>query len=405
MSPSLLSPVFSTRRRLLGALLGALLLSPAAQAQTAYGLGTVTANYLTYTAGSQGLVAINLANGVAVGAPVQLTGLPTSQKVVGMDFRPGNGVLYGLGYDTAAVAPTANARLYTLDVNTGAATAVGPALRLELGRRTARIGFDFNPVADLIRVVSTTRANYRLSPATGAIAGTDTNLSYASGTPAVPGIGAVAYTNSYPGATSTTLYAFDELNNGLLSVVNPPNGGVLTALVTAMFQVASGTYGIGSPQAIDFDIYANAGTNRNEGFLTEVTAGGSSNFYRLNLTTGLATLVGNTVPSAVPFVIRDLALTIGLPLGTAPAALAQLAGLYPNPAHSAATLRLPVALRGTAAVPVTVADNLGRTVLRRTLAAGAADELALPLEGLAPGVYSVLAHTAAGLVAKRLTVF
>ncbi|GAB3573715.1 hypothetical protein GCM10027345_06830 [Hymenobacter daeguensis] len=388
----------------MGSLLGALLTAPAAQAQTVYGLGTVTANYLTYTAGSQGLVTINPANGVAVGAPIQLSGLPASQKVVGMDFRPGNGLLYGLGYDTAAVAPTANAQLYTLNVGTGAATAVGPAVRLELGRRTARIGFDFNPVADLIRVVSTTRANYRLNPATGAIAGTDTNLSYASGTPAVPGIGAVAYTNAYPGATSTTLYAFDELNNGLFSVVNPPNGGVLTAPVTVMFQVASGTYGIGSPQAIDFDIYANGSTNRNEGFLMEVTAGGSSNFYRLNLTTGLATLVGNTVPSAIPFVIRDLALSIGTPLGTAPAALAQLAELYPNPAHGTATLRLPAALRGTAAVPVAVTDNLGRTVLRCSLPTGPADELALPLAGLAPGVYSVLAHSAAGLVARRLTI-
>jgi hypothetical protein len=404
MRTSLLSPVFSTRRWLLGTLLGALLVAPSAQAQTVYGLGTVTANYLTYTAGSQGLITITLANGVAVGAPIQLSGLPANQKVVGIDFRPSNGVLYGLGYDTAAVAPAANAQLYTLSTNTGAATAVGPAVRLELGRRTARIGFDFNPVADLIRVVSTTRANYRLNPATGAIAGTDTNLAYASGTPAVPGIGAVAYTNSYPGATSTTLYAFDELNNGLFSVVNPPNGGVLTAPVTAMFQVASGTYGIGSPQAVDFDIYANASTNSNEGYLTEVTATGSSNFYRLNLTTGLATLVGNTVPAAIPFVIRDLALTIGLPLGTAPAALAQLASLYPNPAHGTVTLRLPMALRGRAAVPVTVSDNMGRTVLRRTLGAGTSEELALPLAGLASGVYSVLAHTAAGVVARRLTV-
>jgi hypothetical protein len=392
-------------RRLLGTFAGLTLLgTPTAQAQTVYGLGTVTANYQFYTAGTQGLVTINTANGVAVGAPVQLTGLPASQKVVGMDFRPSNGQLYGLGYDTAAVAPTANAQLYTLNTTTGAVTAVGTALRLELGRRTARIGFDFNPVADLIRVVSTTRANYRLSPATGTIAGTDTNLSYASGTPAVPGIGAVAYTNSYPGATSTTLYAFDELNNGLLSVVNPPNGGVLTAPVTVMFQVTSGTYGTGSPQAIDFDIYANASTNRNEGFLTEVTAGGSTNFYRFNLTTGLGTLVGNTVPSAVPFVIRDIAVGIGAPLATAPAALANLATLWPNPAEGTATLTLPAALRGGQVSTVSIVDNVGREVARHTLPATAADALALPLAGLAPGVYSVLAHTAAGLVAKRLAV-
>ena len=403
----MITPLLSlpAARRLLCAFAGLMLLgAPAAQAQTVYGLGTVTANYMFYTAGSQGLFTINTANGVALGAPVQLTGLPASQKVVGMDFRPSNGQLYGLGYDTAAVAPTANAQLYTLNVTTGAVTAVGPAVRLELGRRTARIGFDFNPVADLIRVVSTTRANYRLNPATGAIAGTDTNLGYASGTPAVPGIGAVAYTNSYPGATSTTLYAFDELNNGVLSVVNPPNGGVLTAPVTVMFQVTSGTYGIGSPQAIDFDIYANASTNRNEGFLTEVTAGGSTNFYRFNLATGLGTLVGNTVPASVPFVIRDIAVGIGAPLATAPAALASLATLWPNPAETSATLTLPAALRGGQASSVSIVDNVGREVGRHALPATAADALELPLVGLAPGMYSVLAHTTAGLVTKRLAV-
>ena len=392
-------------RRLPGALCAALLLAaPAARAQTVYALGTLTQNYLGTPAGSQGLVTVDLANGVAVGAPLTLTGITAGQGVVGIDFRPSNNQLYALGYDTAAVAPAPNARLYTLSTATGAATPVGSALRLELGRRTARIGFDFNPVADLIRVVSTNRANYRLSPATGALAGTDTNLAYASGTPATPGIGAVAYTNSFAGAASTTLYAFDELNSGLFSVVNPPNGGVLTAPVTAMFQGPSGNFGIGSPQAIDFDIYANAGTNRNEGFLMEVTAGGSSNFYRLNLSTGQATLVGNTVPAVVPFVLRDLAVGIGGVLATAPAALARLAELYPNPTSGTATLRLPASLRGTQATAVRVTDNLGRVVLARTLPAGPTETLELPLDALVPGVYTVLARTAAGSVARQLVV-
>ena len=91
-------------------------------------------------------------------------------------------------------------------------------------------------------------------------------------------------------------------------------------------------------------------------------------------------------------------------LATAPAALAKLASLYPNPAHGTATLLLPVALRGTAATAVAVVDNLGRTVLTRTLPAGPAETLELPLGGLAAGVYSVQARTAAGLVAKRLVV-
>ena len=91
-------------------------------------------------------------------------------------------------------------------------------------------------------------------------------------------------------------------------------------------------------------------------------------------------------------------------LATASAALARLATVYPNPAHGTATLLLPVALRGSAASTVAVVDNLGRTVLTRTLTAGTAEALELPLAGLAPGVYSVLARTAAGLVAKRLVI-
>ena len=406
---SLLPSLSPAGRWLAGSVLGlALLAGPAARAQTVFALGTLTADFLGTPAGSQGLAAIDPATGVA-GATTPITGVPANQKLVGMDFRPANGQLYALGYDTLALAPTANAQLYTLNPTTGATTPVGSAVRLELGRRTARIGFDFNPVADLIRVVSTNRANYRLSPATGTIAGTDGPLTYASGTPATPGIGAVAYTNSFPGAASTTLHAFDELNTAapgnpantaLLSIVSPPNNGTLTAPVPVMF----GAFVTGAPAAIDMDIYANGTTNRNEAFLMEVTAMGSSNFYRLNLTTGQATLVGNTVPRVIPFALRDIAVGIGLPLATAPAALAQLATLAPNPARGAATLRLPAALRGTQTTAVAVTDNLGRVVLRRTLAAGPADALELPLTGLAPGVYSVLAQTAAGLVARRLVV-
>ena len=85
-------------------------------------------------------------------------------------------------------------------------------------------------------------------------------------------------------------------------------------------------------------------------------------------------------------------------------ALARLASVYPNPARGTATLLLPASLRAQQATAVTVVDNVGRTVLARTLAAGGADALELPLAGLAPGVYTVLAHTANGLVAKRLTV-
>ena len=87
---------------------------------------------------------------------------------------------------------------------------------------------------------------------------------------------------------------------------------------------------------------------------------------------------------SVPFLatIADPALTAA----AAPAALAGLA-LFPNPARTATTVRLP-AVPGTVAATLTLLDALGRAV--RTLqvplpAAGATAEV--PLAGLAPGLY------------------
>jgi hypothetical protein len=90
-------------------------------------------------------------------------------------------------------------------------------------------------------------------------------------------------------------------------------------------------------------------------------------------------------------------------LATAPAVLAALVSLYPNPAHGTATLLLPAALRGTSATQVEILNPLGQ-VVRRTVQPAAAATLELSLDGLAAGLYTVRAHTAAGTVSRRLTV-
>ncbi len=92
------------------------------------------------------------------------------------------------------------------------------------------------------------------------------------------------------------------------------------------------------------------------------------------------------------------------PLATAPAALAALAAVYPNPAHGTATLVLPQALRGSSASTIQLLNTLGQVVLTKTLAAGTAPTTELSLAGLAPGIYTVRATTEAGQVAKRLVV-
>ena len=190
-------------------------LAPAATAQTIFGLGTITgSNFRNEPVGSQGLIRIDPATGASnTLAPVRITGVAAGQTLVGIDFRPADNLLYALGYNATTAGN--NAQLYILDPGLNTVSPVGSAIRLELGGASERIGFDFNPTVDRIRVVSTNDANYRLNPTTGGIAGTDGALNYAGGNPANPGISTVAYTNSFVGSVSTTLYDIDYLGQGV----------------------------------------------------------------------------------------------------------------------------------------------------------------------------------------------
>jgi hypothetical protein len=222
----------------------------AVNGQLVYGV-TASSNLITFASGNPGVIR----------TVVGITGLPATQTLVGTDFRPNTGQLFGLGYDAAAASPTANSQLYTIDLTTGAATAVGAAVRLALGGATDQIAFDFNPALDRIRVEGTTDANYRLNPNNGAIEVTDGTLSYAAG-PASgqnPSVGSGAYTNSYVGATTTGLYAVDHAL-GLVSFQNPPNNGTLTNQRTLIGVNGAGVGGtIGASN--DLDIYYNGTTN------------------------------------------------------------------------------------------------------------------------------------------------
>ncbi|SFQ76292.1 DUF4394 domain-containing protein [Hymenobacter arizonensis] len=296
-----------------------LLLAAPGFAQTIYGLGIITgSNFRGAALNSQGLITINPTTGASNNlAPTAISGITAGQVLVGMDFRPANNVLYALGYNGSATGN--NAQLYTLSTTTNAVTRVGNSIRLELGASTHRIGVDFNPLADYLRVTSTNGANYRLAPATGALLATDGTLAYGGTDLGAPQVSAVAYSNSYAGSRATAAYALDY-RNGLLSVLSPADGGALTNPKTMSVVILSGpstgTYGIGQPDAMGLDIYVNPTSRENIGYLTEVTAlregARASNLYRLNLTTGVATLLGNTVPgrSFYNFEIRDVAVAL-----------------------------------------------------------------------------------------------
>ncbi len=157
-------------------------------------------------------------------ASIPISGLAAGDSIVGLDFRPATGQLYGLG---------SGSRLYTINPATGAATLVGAdgAFALIGGA----FGFDFNPVPDRVRLTSDLDQNLRLNPNDGTLAATDGTLAYAAGDPnagATPRVVGSAYTNSSGGATTTTLYDIDSALDVLTTQV-PPNDGTLNTVVGA----------------------------------------------------------------------------------------------------------------------------------------------------------------------------
>ncbi len=135
-------------------------------------------------------------------------------------------------------------------------------------------------------------------------------------------------------------------------------------------------------------------------------SGPASPLALVGLTPNTAYNISVTAACAPPAVSApSAALAIRTPLagrGAALAALAALVGLYPNPAHRAATLTLP-AEASRVAGQVRLLDALGRLARAVPLPAGTT-RLALDLAGLPAGIYTVQVLAGSLALAKRLVV-
>ncbi|HEU5170341.1 MAG TPA: DUF4394 domain-containing protein [Gemmatimonadales bacterium] len=142
-------------------------------------------------------------SGSTISRLMPITGLPILKRIVGIDFRPSNGKLYGVGNDS---------RVYLIDKQTGAATPVGsgPFSPKIISAFDIHFGMGFDPVTDRIRLISTELGvNWSINPDDGT-AVTGQSPRYAAGDPhegATPRIAGLAYAPPAVSARSGAFHA------------------------------------------------------------------------------------------------------------------------------------------------------------------------------------------------------
>jgi hypothetical protein len=207
-------------------------------------------------------------------------GLQMDTRLVGIDVRPANNLLYGLG-DQGGV--------YTIATDNGRATL---AARINVPLQGTSFGVDFNPVADRLRVVSDTGQNLRINVADGTTT-PDGTLNYTAGTPATGVVGAMYTNNDADPNTNTTLFDVDSTLDQI-AVQSPPNTGSL---------VATGKLGFDTNGVVAADIYSkvrDGSTVANWAFVSLSDDTGST-FFKVDLLTGRASSLGEFATS-VPIV-------------------------------------------------------------------------------------------------------
>jgi Domain of unknown function (DUF4394) len=250
------------------------------------------------TAGME-LVQFNAGQPQRILSRQRVTGLAQGERLVGIDYRVARGVLYAL---------SSSGRLYTLDTTRAALQPVG-TMPSAVALAGSQFGFDFNPAADRIRVVSDTGQNLRLHPDTGAAVDgnpalegvqADAPLAYAAGDRQAgqpPALVAAGYTYNKKDDKITTNFAIDRRLGALVmqgsaegtSPVVSPNTGVLTTI---------GLLGLGALVDASFDIADVSGA----AFAAVRTAEQPrTRLYQINLATGSAQFIG-TVGDGAPLV-------------------------------------------------------------------------------------------------------
>jgi DNA-binding beta-propeller fold protein YncE len=271
----------------------------------------------------QAIYAVDLANQLVLfgtespgtlSRKVPITGLPILKRIVGIDFRPSNGKLYGVGNDS---------RVYIIDPVSGAATPVGNApFQPAIDIFEVHFGMGFDPAADRIRLmVAESGANYSINPDDGT-AVLETSVSYAAGdphegaTPRISGLGyvplgaaavaarRVGSASLGPSPLEGVLLALDADLGNLVESIDPKTGEFTTIgpLLMAFFRCAEIKAGLDPDGTVN---------------LFAVVLGAAQNLLlKLDALTGKATSLGAVADNDSPIQAIALGESAG---GAAPA--------------------------------------------------------------------------------------
>lgn len=249
------------------------------QKRTGYGL-----------TGAGTLVKFDAANTSRARSIGTITGLAAGERLVGIDFRPVLGEIYGI---------SDRSNVYEIDMRSARAS-MKSSLRTASGATVAlegtSFGIDFNPTSDRLRVVSDARQNLRIDVDTGATT-VDQPLAYRN-SGARPAVVGAAYSDNdndsfldasqlYPAgrmATGTKLYTIDSARSSL-ALQDPPNDGSLKTIGRLLRRTSS---------SVGFDIFSPVNSEGNAvsnvGYAS-LRQGRRTRLYKVSLRTGRASLV------------------------------------------------------------------------------------------------------------------
>ena len=259
---------------------------------------TQTGNVLVLTEAGQ-LASFNSDKPETLISNQTITGLVANDSLIGIDYRPADGKLYGVGsLGNIYIIDPLTTRAELKSKMTADATDMTNAYTAITGNVTL-MSVDFNPAADRLRVIGNDGQNLRINVDTGATT-TDGVLNGAANAQ----VTSAAYTNSFAGTANTKLYDID-VSNDRVYLQDPPNNGTLAAF---------SPLGVNAEGSSSFDI---DGVN-NQGYVV-LTVAGNTQFYKINLATigaatPVSTLVGN-LPTALQKV-RGIAMKPAKDAGT-----------------------------------------------------------------------------------------